>query len=114
MTTEDIEYRHAATRYVTRKQAEDRSRQQHDTQSTSAATAELLSSDESSDDDSLKDPNEIRPDNPRQNIMAPKRPLSESCEPLAKRCIIDNPSFHAALVRTRTTTRQAMMIVIQY
>jgi len=41
----------------------------------------------------------------------PKRTLSESSQPLPKRCIIDDPFFNAALDRTKTSTRQAMMIV---
>lgn len=32
-------------------------------------------------------------------------------KPLARRCIIDNPLFNAALDRTQTTTRKAMLIV---
>ena len=47
----------------------------------------------------------------QSNSTTPKRPLSESSQPLPTRCIIDDPLFNAALDRTKTSTRQAMMIV---
>jgi len=47
----------------------------------------------------------------RSDITTPKRPSSQSTEPLPKRCILDNPLFNAALDRTQTTTRQALLIV---
>ena len=118
MTTEDLNYRRSAAKYLKRKQQEEQRRQRQSQEAESTdSTQSLIATDLSSDDSSLSsDENpslfeqEIVPSS-SSYITTPKRRPSESCEPLPKRCIVDDPLFNAALDRTKTTTRQAMMIV---
>ena len=104
-------FRHAAAKYQKRKQEEERRKLQHKEESTLTAAAVVLSSDESSGDDSPGEASASCEPYRQSNSTALKRPLSESSQPLPKRCIIDDPLFNAALDRTKTSTRQAMMIV---
>jgi len=113
MTREDKSYRQAAAKYHTRKQEENHRHQQHKAESTSKAAAAILSSDNSSGKDFPNEPSASYEPRCQPNITTPKRQLldSEPSQPLPKRCILDDPLFNAALDRSRTLTRQAMMIV---
>ena len=110
MTTEDMVYKQAAASYQKRKQESERRYLRHKEESTStAAPVDVVLADDSSEDDS---PSESSYEPPRPlNITPKRRLLSDPNQPLPKRCILDDPLFNAALDRTRTSTRQAMMIV---
>ena len=119
MTTEDMNYRHAVAKYRKRKEEEHVRQERYEAQSREAvATTVVLTSDDSDEDSTL---NQLQPSSSAhptpqsarglQPITTPKRQLCQSTTPLAKRCVIDNPVFNAALDRTQTTTHQAMMIV---
>lgn len=108
MTTEDMNFRQAAAKYI-RRQKDEENRQvrhlQQKAEPSHSGTAESLavhnsSSDEEDDGDKLFKP-----------AIRAKRPLLNQSLPVSKRRIIENPQFNAALDRTGTTSRQAMMIV---
>jgi len=65
-----------------------------------------LSTDESSDDNP---PDDQVPYEPRSSRSSTERKRRLSVLP--KRCILDDPMFNAALERTKTSTRQALMII---
>ena len=107
MTTEDISYRQAVAKYHQRKENEHHRYERYKAQSsTAAASAVVLTS---SDDSAIAQLRVSSLDQSPSTTL--KRQLPELTTPLVKRCVIDNPVFNAALDRTRTTTRQAMMIV---
>ena len=112
LTTEDMVYRHAATKHQKRKQEEEPRQLRHKDESTLMAAAVVLSSDDSSGDDTPSEASTSYELHRQSSSTVPKCPLmSESSQPLPKHCIIDDPHFNAALDRTKTSTRQAMMIV---
>ena len=110
MTTEDIKYRTATEKYLKRKQDEQRRKQQHEQELPLATTAHA---DVSSNSSSSEEENSVRDQTYKGNRggMASKRRARNQQLPKAKRRILDDPSFNAALDRTQTSSRQAMMIV---
>ena len=131
MTSEDMDFKRAAGKYQKCKQEEESRHLRHKAESTSKlAAAIVFSSDESSDESSAIDYPRLRgpstsaylyhrDGNHHPNMTTRKRPFpaepsrSEPTEsvPLPKRCILHDPLFNAALDRTKTSTRQAMLIV---
>ena len=106
MTTEDMNYRKAAAKYLKCKQEQERRCNQHVVESTGTTATVVLSSEDSSDDNSLQPSTSSYEPPPRVKTSKHRLPM-----PLPKRCVIDNPLFNAALDRTQVTTHQAMMIV---
>ena len=114
MTTEDKTYTKAITKYRRRKEEQEKLHQRHHANLNSSSLTVTFSSDDS--DDSVDDNSAPYDDGCPSTIKTSKRPLSGTEHhhrplPKAKRCIIDDPHFNAALDRTRTSVRQAMMIV---
>ena len=134
MTSEDMYFKRAAGKYQKRKrkQEEESRHLRHKAESTSTSVAAVVfSSDESSDESSaidfprLREPSTSaylydRDGDHHPNMTTRKRPFpaepsrSEPTEsmPLPKRCILHDPLFNAVLDRTKTSIRQAMLIVM--
>ena len=107
MTTEDKTYTKAVGKYRKRKEKQEKRLQRYQENLNSSSLTVAFSS-----DDSVDEPSAPYNDGCSSGINTSKRPLSGTeHNPLPKRCIIDDPHFNAALDRTRTSTRQAMMIV---
>ena len=107
MSNEDLNYRKAAAKHKKHKQDEECRHQRHTAELAQAsASAEFsLPSDSSSNED------DVSLDQPYCRTAKRKKNTQSTSLSLAKRCIIDDSLFNAALDRTRTSTRQAMMIV---
>ena len=107
MSNEDLNYRKAAAKHKKRKQDEECRHQRHTAELAQAsATVEFSLPSESS---SNKD--DVSLDQPYCPTAKRKKNKQSTALSLAKRCIIDDSLFNAALDRTRTSTRHAMMIV---
>ena len=112
MSSEDMKYKQTFAKYRKRKHEEESRHQRHKALLSTAASVHL-SSEESSDDNHSNGKNSTQS---RETFASPRHPhqkmvSGQQSVTVPKRCVIDNPLFNAALDRTKTTPRQAMMIV---